>query len=141
MSRSVTEQCMSEGSIQKLVINKWKTVGIGQLILFTNPYNPTHVLIKLIRKKRNKVHIFQCKPKTKTNSKALIIKGTDTKTNQEYVLAIKFTQDNGMQQFQTCLDKSYRTTKYAPTSARDMEQSQEEISQELNSSVKSTQVV
>lgn len=104
----MTEQCKGDGSIQKLVANKWKTVGIGQLFLLKNKHNPTQVLIKLIRKKRNEVHMFQCKPKVKQNGKSLIIKGTDTKKKQEFVLAIRFNQDYTMQQFQTTLDKLYR---------------------------------
>lgn len=106
--KGVTEQCKGDGSIQKLVANKWKTVGIGQLILIKNKHNPTQVLLKLIRKKRNEIHMFQCKPKIKTNGKSLILKGTDTKKKQEFVLAIRFNQDQTMQQFQTILDKLYR---------------------------------
>ena len=108
---TLIEKCKSEGSIQKLVANKWKTVGIGHLSLFNNRYNPTKVLIKLLRTKRNEIHIFQCNPKNKTHGKSLIIKGTETKKNQEFILAIRFKQDTAMQQFQTYLDNLYRRNK------------------------------
>eukprot|EP01083_Nonionella_stella_P176002 614620_1 len=107
----MTEQCKANGCIQKLVHHDWKTIGVGQLSLIKNTYNPSLILLKLQRKKRNKIHIFQCKPKAKTSGKALILKGTDTKKNQESVLAVRFDLISAMNEFHTVFDQLYRQNK------------------------------
>eukprot|EP01083_Nonionella_stella_P092841 260053_1 len=43
----------------------WKTVGCGQISLLRNKFNPSHILVKLERSKKIKIHIFQCRPKVK----------------------------------------------------------------------------
>eukprot|EP00484_Ammonia_sp_Unknown_P018104 CAMPEP_0197028260 /NCGR_PEP_ID=MMETSP1384-20130603/7984_1 /TAXON_ID=29189 /ORGANISM="Ammonia sp." /LENGTH=649 /DNA_ID=CAMNT_0042457231 /DNA_START=84 /DNA_END=2033 /DNA_ORIENTATION=+ len=99
----MTELCKADGSIQKLVANQWKTVGIGQVIIIRNNHNPSYFLLKLLRNKRNEVYVFQCKPKAKASGKSLIMKGIDTKTKKEYVLAVRFDQLNSLEKFKTII--------------------------------------
>ena len=104
----MAEQCKAAGSIQKLESNKWRTVGIGTLSLLKNHHNPTHILLKLVRKKNGEVYMFQCKPKVKTTESSLICKGTDTRKKREYVLAIRFKEDDKMEEFEDVLNDLYR---------------------------------
>ena len=82
------------GSLYILENQQWKKVGNGTLILMTNIHNPTHMILKIIDKNNNissTGNVFQCKPKTKPKgNKSYILKGTATKTNDEYILAARF---------------------------------------------------
>eukprot|EP01083_Nonionella_stella_P218477 783434_1 len=114
----MTEQCKGEGSVQKLVTNKWKTVGIGQLILLKNKHNPSHILLKFIRKKKNQIYMFQCKPKVKTNGKSLILKGTDTKKKKDLVLALRFDEADIMNKFHNIMNELYKKTQSSSFKSR-----------------------
>eukprot|EP01084_Bolivina_argentea_P115007 204622_1 len=106
----MSEKAKAEGSILKLVANKWKTVGVGELVLIYNKHNPTEVLLKVIRKEKNDSIMFQCPPKAKPNGKSLILKGISTKKNKEFVLAVRFAQNDGMIKFKKELEKVQRWT-------------------------------
>eukprot|EP01083_Nonionella_stella_P214643 773237_1 len=92
--RSLNEY-LTHGSIQKLVDNytQWKTVGIGKLEVIQNKYNPTKPLLKLVRKKKKTIHIFQCKPKNKAQGKSIILKAAHTITNTWIILAVRFNAE------------------------------------------------
>eukprot|EP01084_Bolivina_argentea_P113268 201916_1 len=93
----MTQLCETKGSILKLVNNKWKVFKKGQLILLYNKYHDTQpVLIKLIAKNTNNIHIFQSKPKTKLKNKSLILKAIYTKINQEFIIAIRFNSNQAL---------------------------------------------
>ena len=107
------------GSIQKLVSNKWKTVGIGKMELIENQYNPKRLLVKLTRRKNEKVYMFQCKPKHKIHQNvAIIIRGTDTINGNRHVLALRFNQQNVMNAWQQKLIQQIEDNKALPTRCR-----------------------
>eukprot|EP00485_Elphidium_margaritaceum_P004083 CAMPEP_0202689252 /NCGR_PEP_ID=MMETSP1385-20130828/4554_1 /ASSEMBLY_ACC=CAM_ASM_000861 /TAXON_ID=933848 /ORGANISM="Elphidium margaritaceum" /LENGTH=654 /DNA_ID=CAMNT_0049344363 /DNA_START=23 /DNA_END=1987 /DNA_ORIENTATION=- len=110
----MTEECKADGSIQKLVVNQWKTVGIGHLCLLSNTHNPTGFLLKLLRNKRNEIHIFQCKSKAKVNGPSLIMRGTDTKNKQEYILALRFKESHCVHVWYGAIRRIVKAAKQTP---------------------------
>ena len=92
----MAEQLSFQGSIQKLVGQSWKTVGIGQISILHHDHNPSHILLKLVRNKNGDTHVFQCKPKCKQQgAQSIIIKGTDTKKNDDWMLAVRAKAEKG----------------------------------------------
>merc|ERR1712228_275053 len=88
---------------------------MGELI--ENQYNPKRILIKLTRRKREKVYMFQCKPKHKIHQNvAIIIRGTDTINGNRYVLALRFNQQNVMNEWQQRLSQRIKENKELPQS-------------------------
>merc|ERR1712242_639310 len=99
--------------------NKWKTVGIGKLELIHNEYNPKKILIKLTRRKNDKVYMFQCKPKHKIHQNvAIIIRGTSTICGTRYILALRFNQQNVMNEWQRMLAQQIEENKALPSQCR-----------------------
>eukprot|EP01083_Nonionella_stella_P084642 234361_1 len=106
----MTEQFNDLGSLYILENQQWKKVGNGTLILMTNVHNPTHIIVKVIDKNGNPPAantgtVFQCKPKTKPKgNKSYILKGIDTKNNNEYILAARFKSEDTASSFRIGID-------------------------------------
>lgn len=117
----MTEGFNDPGSLYILENQQWKKVGNGTLILMTNVHNPTHMILKIMDKngassQSNTGTVFQCKPKTKPKgNKSYILKGNDTKTNKEYILAARFKSADTAQIFKIAVENAAELVPKSPS--------------------------
>eukprot|EP01084_Bolivina_argentea_P311648 539475_1 len=102
------------GSLYALNNNKWKKIGNGTVTLITNVHKPSHVLIRIDGKEidSNIGQVFQCKPKTKPKgNKSYILKGNNTITNKEYILAARFKAIDTANSFRIAVETAFNLYK------------------------------